>query len=611
MRFFQEVSLPCRRLGLWTRIMVLGLSVAAGEAQATSLPYKVLHVALGSAETGFDPVMTSDLNTAAVEQQLFESLLTYDYLARPATLVPRLAASMPVVSAKGKVWTFTLKRGVYFAPDPVFHGQRRELTSADVVYTLMRFMDPKNRSPYKFLLDGKIEGLDERADLARRTGHFDYDHAVSGLEILDRYRLAIHLKVTDFNFGHAMAQPMMGVVAREVIEGYASDTASHPVGTGPYRLGRWVRAARIQLLRNPNYRDERWHFTASTAADQPLIRQMEGKRIPQIDEIDLQIVEEPQSAWLSFARGELDILGIPAQFAPLALEGDQLRADWRARGIRLERSVDPAISYYFINQKDPVLGGSRPEKIALRRAIFLAINDDEMIRVMAKGQAIRNAYPIPPGVAGYDPQYRSVLDYNPDLANRLLDGYGYRRDQDGYRRLPDGSELTVHYTTGLSSQDRELDEVMKKSLDRIGIRWASDKRKFPDIIRAERQCLIQFRLSGWIADYPDGDNFMQLWYGPHTHENNAACYQDSQWDAVYAQTLTLPDSPQRDQLYHRLARRLELQGVTKVSTSPLRNVLSQPWVLGFKVHPILPSVWSYLDLDAALLAGASSQEAGR
>lgn len=90
---------------------------------------------------------------------------------------------------------------------------------------------------------------------------------------------------------------------------------------------------------------------------------------------------------------------------------------------------------------------------------------------------------------------------------------------------------------------------------------------------------------------------MQLWYGPHTHENNASCYQDPEWDRLYEQTLTLPDSPRRDALYHRLARRLELYGVTKVSTSALRNVLSQPWVLGYRAHPILPSVWNYLDVE--------------
>ncbi len=581
------------------RLLLILLIAAAGTGWAAKTE-KTLHLELSSAETGFDPVMTSDLNTASIEQQLFESLLTYDYLARPARLIPRLAEAMPVVQDQGRTWTFRLKHGVYFAPDPVFKGVKREVVAQDVVYTLERFMDPRNRSPYKFLVEGKIVGLDELALAARRTGHFDYDARIAGLEVVDRYTLRVRLKTTDYNFAHAMAQPMYGIVAREVIEAYAGDTAAHPVGTGPYRLARWIRSSRIVLERNPNYRLELWDFDPGSDPDsQRIAAVMRGKPIPQIDRIDIQVIEEPQSAWLSFGKGELDLLGLSGQFAPLALRGEHLNQDLAARGIRLDRISDPSIAYYFINQQDPVLGGLSPEKIALRRAIFMVQNDEEMIRVIHKGQAVRNAYPIPAGVAGADPDYRSLLDYNPLEANHLLDRMGFARDAEGYRRMPDGSPLVIRYTSSLSSQDRELDEMMKKSLDRLSIRFVSEKLKFPEIIRAERQCRVQIRLSGWIADYPDGDNFMQLWYGPHTHENNASCYQDPNWDHLYEKTLTLPDSPERNALYHQLARLLELNGVTKVSTSHIRNVLSQPWVLGYKAHPILPSVWSYLDIDTA------------
>ena len=581
------------------RLLLILLIAAAGTGWAAKTE-KTLHLELSSAETGFDPVMTSDLNTASIEQQLFESLLTYDYLARPARLIPRLAEAMPVVQDQGRTWTFRLKHGVYFAPDPVFKGVKREVVAQDVVYTLERFMDPRNRSPYKFLVEGKIVGLDELALAARRTGHFDYDARIAGLEVVDRYTLRVRLKTTDYNFAHAMAQPMYGIVAREVIEAYAGDTAAHPVGTGPYRLARWIRSSRIVLERNPNYRLELWDFDPGSDPDsQRIAAVMRGKPIPQIDRIDIQVIEEPQSAWLSFGKGELDLLGLSGQFAPLALRGAHLNQELAARGIRLDRISDPSIAYYFINQQDPVLGGLSPEKIALRRAIFMVQNDEEMIRVIHKGQAVRNAYPIPAGVAGADPGYRSLLDYNPLEANHLLDRMGFARDAEGYRLMPDGSPLVIRYTSSLSSQDRELDEMMKKSLDRLSIRFVSEKLKFPEIIRAERQCRVQIRLSGWIADYPDGDNFMQLWYGPHTHENNASCYQDPNWDHLYEKTLTLPDSPERNALYHQLARLLELNGVTKVSTSHIRNVLSQPWVLGYKAHPILPSVWSYLDIDTA------------
>jgi len=590
------------------RLIIL-LGCMASLAYAAT-PEKVLHLELSAAETGFDPVATSDLNTAAIEQQLFEALLTYDYLARPVRLIPRLAATMPVVTDQGKTWVFTLKKGVYFCPDPVFKGQLREATAQDVVYTIMRFMDPKNRSPYKFLVDGKIIGLDELGDEARKSGHFNYNASIAGLEVLDRYTLKIRLKTTDYNFSHAMAQPMYGIVAREVIESYAGDTASHPVGTGPYRLGRWIRSSLIELEKNPNFRHEVWDFGSGSdpklgsdpknnpdPADARVIAQMKGKTIPQIDRIDIQVIEESQSAWLSFGKGELDMIGLAGQFAPMALTGDRLKPALIQRGIRLDRLIDPSIAYYFINQQDPVLGGMSRERIALRRAIFMAQNDEEMIRVIHKGQAFRNAYPIPDGVEGSDPNYRSVLNYNPREANHLLDQMGYAKGPDGYRRLPDGKPLSVRYTTSLSSQDRELDEMMKKSLDRLSIHFESEKLKFPEIIKAERQCRVQMRLSGWIADYPDGDNFMQLWYGPHIHENNGSCYQDPVWDRLYEKTLTMPASLQRDTIYRQLARLLELNGVTKVSTSHIRNVLSQPWLLGYKAHPILPSVWSYLDID--------------
>ncbi len=585
--------------GFFTEPSLAGPSHPGDEAQSVPA-LKVLHLDMSAPETGFDPVLTSDLNTAAIEQQLFESLLTYDYLARPVRLVPRLAAAMPEITQHGRQWLFHLKSGVYFAPDPVFKGVKREVTARDVVFTLMRFMDPKNRSPYRFLLEGKIVGLDELARQAQSTGHFDYDANVAGLQIVDRYTLLVRLKTTDYNFGHAMAQPMMGIVAREVIQAYAGDTASHPVGTGPYRLARWIRSAHIVLARNPNYRHEQWAFKAGAdPQDQAIVKAMQGKTIPQIDQVDIQIVEEPQSAWLSFGKGELDVLGLSGQFAPLALDGDHLKPALARQGIQLARMSDPSIAYYFINQQDPVLGGMTPEKIGLRRALLMAQNDTEMIQVMHKGQALRATYPIPPGVAGADPAYVSLLDYNPPLANLLLDRLGYRRGTDGYRRQPDGSPLVVRYTTSLSSQDRELDEMMKKALDRLAIRFASEKLKFPEILKAERQCQIQFRLSAWIADYPDGDNFMQLWYGPHTHENNASCYQDPQWDRLYEKTLDLPDGPARSALYHQLARLLEINGVTKISTTHIRNVLFQPWVVGFKPHPILPSVWSYMDLKPA------------
>src|SRR5438874_2925381 len=192
---------------------------------------KVLPITFQAAESGFDPVRVHDYYSGHVLEAVFDTLLTYDYLARPAKLVPS-AAEMPQVSADGLTYTFRIKKGIYFTDDPAFKGKKRELTAQDFAYSIRRFFDPKNRSPYAFLFTGKIVGLDEFSARAKAGAKFDYDSPVAGLQTPDRYTLVIRLKERDLNFSHVLAFPVTSAVAREVIEAYGDEVPSHPVGTG-------------------------------------------------------------------------------------------------------------------------------------------------------------------------------------------------------------------------------------------------------------------------------------------------------------------------------------------------------------------------------------------
>jgi ABC-type oligopeptide transport system substrate-binding subunit len=136
-------------------LAVLLLAVATGALAQN----KILHVTFQAAETGFDPVRVHDYYSGHVLEAVYDTLLTYDYLARPAKVVPS-AAAMPEISADGKTYTFRIKKGIYFTDDPAFTGKKRELTAQDFAYSIRRFFDPKNRSPYAFLFTGKIVGLD-------------------------------------------------------------------------------------------------------------------------------------------------------------------------------------------------------------------------------------------------------------------------------------------------------------------------------------------------------------------------------------------------------------------------------------------------------------------
>jgi ABC-type transport system substrate-binding protein len=161
----------CRHLAA---AAALAAAFALTPAQAAD-PSKVIRHVFPAAETGFDPAGVQDLYSATVEQMLFETLLTYDYLARPAKLVPLTAEAMPAVTDGGRTYTVRIKKGIHFIDDPVFKGKKRELTAADYAYSLKRLVDPKLRSPWAWLVEGKIVGLDEVVEAAKRSGNFDYD----------------------------------------------------------------------------------------------------------------------------------------------------------------------------------------------------------------------------------------------------------------------------------------------------------------------------------------------------------------------------------------------------------------------------------------------------
>ncbi len=590
-----------RWLGGLVALLIAGSAIGAD-------PGKVLRIAFPVAETGFDPVRVSDLYSNIVNEAIFERLLTYDYLARPAKLVPQTAEALPEVSDGGRTYILHLKRGIYFAPDPAFKGRKRELTAEDYVYAFKRFADPKNRAPYGFMIQGRIEGLDEQAEAAKKSGKFDYDATIPGMVALDKYTLRFKLIKPDYLFPYTLAHVPYGAVAREVVEAYGDDVQAHPVGTGPYMLKEWRRAAKIVLEANPNYRDVTWDFRPSgpDAWDDGVVAAMKGKKIPQIGRVEISVIEESQSRWLAFQRKELDYLAVPATFTDQALDAEnKLKPQWTKEGVTLFRAIDPSVAYTFFNFRDPLVGGFSKEKIALRRAIIMGYDIEQQIRVIARNQEVQAQMPIPYGVVGYDPGYRNVNQYDPPLANKLLDYFGYRKGPDGYRTLPDGKPLVLRQATGTAAIDREYSELWKKSMDAIGIRIQFEPGKFPDTLKAAKACQVMMWQAAWTADYPDGDNFMQLLYGPNTGESNNGCYESKAYDALYEKSLALPtDSVERNHLFIDMTRQMEVDGAWSLQSSPIRNQLIRPWVKGYKKHPILQAEFVYLDID---LKGSGNQ----
>lgn len=527
-------------------------------AKSPADPNKILRYVFPVAETGFDPAGVHDLYSAHVNASIFETLYTYDYLASPAKLVPRTAVALPEVSEDGLTYTIRIQKGIYFVDDPIFKGKKRELTSADYVYSFKRLLDPNLHSPNSWLLDGRIAGMDTVLKQAQKTGKFDYDQPVVGLQTPDRHTLVIRLTSPDQNFPMILAHQPAGAVSREVIEKYRNKSGfamGHPVGTGPYMLARWTPGSRIVLKANPDFRSFVWNFKASSAEDQKIVQAMQGKLMPQIGVIDIQVMEEGQSRWLSFSKDEVDLFQLDGELTVQALQNGELKPELVKKGVQLSRIVDPSIDYHYWNMKNPVVGGLSKEKIALRRAMAMAFSADSYINILQKGDAQKLQALIPNGVVGYDPDYKSSIPYSVKAANLLLDRYQYRVGANGWRMQPDGKPLVIDMTiSGSSLRSQQQAEFWKRILDSLKIQMTTKSLPFSEALKLEKQCKTMFKTSAWIADYPDADNFMQLFYGKNVHVSNNSCVQIPEFDRLYEQTQKMPPSPERDALYRKMSR---------------------------------------------------------
>ncbi len=588
-----------RRVLLATGAALAG-GALPGAAGAAAAPPRTLRLAFNFAETGFDPPRVGDQSSFRVIAHIFEPPLTYDLLARPAVLVPLTAAALPEVSADFKRFVITLKPGIFFADDPVFQGRPRELVAADYVYTLKRYYDPAIRTEHLYAFENeKILGLSELRQQALKTKTpFPYDTEVAGLRALDRYRFEIVLAAPSPRFTQLLANVTCGAVAREVVQAYADDPNAHPVGTGPFRLAQWRRASRIVLERNPRFREQVFHTVGAAPELQHHADALAGVRAPCVDRVEIDIIDESQPRWLAFLGGEHDVLTMPSDMGQLVMSGGRLAPFLQRQGVRAERNVN-GVAHTFFNCDDAVIGGYTPPRVALRRAVMLAFDSAEELRLVMHGQGEPAQGMIPPGCYGHDPALRSEMSTpSAARARALLDLYGYvDRDGDGWREQPDGQPLLLRIAFPPDRRARASSELWLKRMKAVGLRVKFEFAPFGELIR--RSLAGQIMMWGFTwGSGPDGDFFLGLAYGPNAEQSNDARFKLPAFDRLYDRQRGLPDGPERLALM-RQAHRLMLAYVPYIAHyHPVTTELFRPRVQGPLRHPFNSDWYRWVQVGA-------------
>jgi oligopeptide transport system substrate-binding protein len=516
---------------------------------------KVLTMLVSAQVKGLDPIFANDRYSGNEVARVYEGLLEYHYLKRPYELVPNLAEAMPEISADGLTYTFKILKGVLFHDDAAFpNGKGRELKASDFVYSLKRLADPRLQSEGFWVLDGKLKGLNEWRDKYAKIDKVNYDEDVEGLMALDDYTLQFKLTKPSPQFLNILAMSFTYAVAREVVEKYGKEFLNHPVGTGAFVLPVFTQTNKIEYTKNPTYREKFYPSEASPEIEKMGYLADAGKRLPLVDKIVVNIIVESQPAWLNFLKGKLDYMGIPKDNFEMAIKDGKLSDELTSKGISLSIDNSLDVTYSAFNMEHPLFKSNTK----LRQAMALAQDQAELNVLFYNDRALPAQSVIPPGIAGYNASSKNPFGgQDLERAKKLLAEAGY----------PEGKGLPViTYDCAAATTSRQITELFQKQMAKIGVKIQVVPNPWTELQRKIQTKQVMMFGMAWGADYPDAENFLQLFYGPNgTPGSNNTNYKNPEFDKMYEQAVVMQDSPERTALYEKL------------NTMVLNDA---PWVLG-------------------------------
>lgn len=559
-------------------------------------------------------------------------------------------------------YTLTLREDAHYQPHPAFardasgaplyrfdrpeDGRRyrqigdfpetgsRPVHAGDYVYAIKRLADPYLGSPMLGFMSQYIVGMREFSEGLQgieRGQWLDLDQFhMQGLEVLDerRYRITIHGRYPQFVYWLAMH--FFSPIPREVDRffhnpGFADRNLTldwWPVGSGPFMMVKNDPNSEIVLERNPNFRADFYPTEGAPGDAEAGLLADAGKRLPMIDRAVFRLEKEVLSLWTKFLQGYYDrsgevhgnTNGVFDQAFVVGPDGVELSEELAGHGITITPDVKPGIYYYGFNMRDPVLGGYTEERRKLRRALQIAFDTEEYLNIFYKGNGIPAQTPIPPGIPGHlegedgiNPYVYDWVDGEPrrkpiEEARRLLAEAGYPNG----RHAETGEPLRIFMDVQSQAISNTSMNWIRRAFERIGVQV---EYRPADWNRTREKLLTgntQIYSHGWLADYPDPENFLFLLYGPESplicecDGANNSNYERPEYDELFQRMRVLPAGPERDALVARMVEMYREDAVWLYAFYPKDIYLNNPWVHNNKRHGISKSTLKYVRIDDEL-----------
>jgi ABC-type transport system substrate-binding protein len=433
-----------------------------------------------------------------------------------------------------------------------------------------------------------------------------------GFRVLDDHTFVITLKRKYPQILYWLCMHFFGPMPREALEFYAQPAMAEkqfsinrcPVGTGPYYLKIFRPNELMVLEKNPNYHPDFYPTNGNPGDAEAGLLADAGQRLPLIQAQHYHSEKEAITHWHKFLSGYYDASGIANDVFDKAvnisrLEGPQLSDPMTAKGIRLITDADTSLFYLSFNMLDNVVGGYDETRAKLRQAISIALDSNEFLNIFRNGRGIAAQGPIPPGIFGYrggedganpftsrwDSKLQRHVRQPIEVARKLMEEAGYPGGVG-----PDGKPLTLYYdhSQGGDTAFRAQVDWTRKKMALLGIQLDDRGTDLTRYREKRQQGNWQLGAGGWLADYPDPENFLFLFYGPNREAQkegpNMTNYENKEFDELFSRMESMNNTPERQKIIDRMVAIIQRDAPAVWNFHPVSFVLTHPWYQNVKPH---------------------------
>ncbi len=466
---------------------------------------KVFHYNESTGIASIDPAFAKNQSIMWAIHQLYNTLVEVD---SQLNIVPSLAKSWEISDDK-TTYTFHLRDDVFFHDDPCFpSGRGRRMVAGDVEYSFKRLLDPATASPGSWIFNEKLDSA---------GGFKAIDDSTFQVKLARPYQPVLGI----------LSMQYCSVVPREAVLKYGNDFRRHAVGTGPFRMMAWEEGQALIMKKNLNY------FEKDSA----------GNRLPYLEGVKVSFYDSKATEFLLFRQGKLEFINdIDASFKDEVLtKKGSLRKDWEEK-ILLHTHPYLNIEYFgiLVDTTNELLENSPLASRKIRQAMNYAFDRKKMVLYMRNSLGIpATAGFVPAGLPSFDSSLVKGYDYDPVLARKLVKESGVNPSA-----LPAVKLQTIPIYSDIAS-------YIARQLEELGFKVQVDVVQKSLLLELTSNSRTPFFRGSWIADYPDAENYLSVFYSKNPAPPNYTRYQNPEFDRVFEKALRETNDSIRYSLYRQ------------------------------------------------------------